>query len=190
VTTDPEGADESTDPGSEPVEVVDADGRVVDIVDRRRMRADRLRHRCTYIVVLAGDDVVVHRRAEWKDVWPGRWDLAFGGVCGVGEDWEPAARRELREEAGVDADLVSLGAVAYDDPEVHLVGRAFLARHPGPFTFPDGEVVEHRLVPAATVFDWIRSRPHTPDSVTVLDTLTGGDLRPRSDERSGGSDRS
>ncbi len=30
-------------------------------------------------------EVVVHQRAPWKDVAPSLWDLAFGGVCDVGE---------------------------------------------------------------------------------------------------------
>src|SRR5690606_5285189 len=83
---------------SEPVEVVDRNGTVVDVVDRARMRAKRLRHRCTYVAVVdAADRVVVHRRADWKDVWPGRWDIAFGGVVAVGETWDAAAARELAE---------------------------------------------------------------------------------------------
>ncbi|MCB0972291.1 MAG: hypothetical protein KDA97_12360, partial [Acidimicrobiales bacterium] len=64
---------------AEQVEVVDLDGTVVDVVSRARMRRERLRHRCTYVVVVDSDErLVVHRRAEWKDVWPGRWDVAFG----------------------------------------------------------------------------------------------------------------
>ena len=31
-------------------------------------------------------------------MWPSYWDLAFGGVCGVGETFETSAVRELAEE--------------------------------------------------------------------------------------------
>ena len=84
-------------PGDEPVEAVDPDGRVERIVSRREMRAGNLRHRATFVVVQNGHgDVLVHQRARWKDIWPSRWDLAFGGVCGVGETWDVAARREVQ----------------------------------------------------------------------------------------------
>ena len=53
----------------------------------------------------------MHRRAEWKDVYPGYWDVCFGGVLGAGEAWDDAAHRELQEEAGIDAPLELLGIV-------------------------------------------------------------------------------
>lgn len=150
------------------VEVVASDGTVERLVDRASMRAGRLRHRCTYVVVVdPSDRVVVHRRAGWKDVWPDRWDLAFGGVVDPGEDWAVAAGRELLEEAGVSAALVESGGGAYDDDDVSVLGRVFVARHDGPFSFPDGEVVDAARIPVADVLAWIAERPHCPDSVAL-----------------------
>ena len=162
----------------EPVEVIDASGVVLDVVSRSVMRAQRLRHRCTYIVVVdLSERLVVHQRALWKDVWPGRWDVAFGGVVGVGEDWGAAALRELREEAGVEAGLQELGGGPYDDVDVSLVGRVYLARHDGPFTFPDGEVLQADRIPLEEVERWIAGRELCPDSLTLaasaLGALTG-----------------
>jgi len=151
------------------VEVVDVDGTVQRVVTRAQMRSGRLRHRCTYIVVVDRKDrVVVHRRAAWKDVWPSRWDLAFGGVAGVGEAWETAATRELAEEAGVEAPLEVLIQDSYDDHEVSVLGRVYLARHNGPFTFPDGEVVASERIPGPDVLAWLKARSHCPDSVALV----------------------
>ena len=93
------------------VDVIDDDGGVVGTVTRAEMRRRRLRHRCTFVIVRSsGGGVLVHRRSDDKDLWPGAWDLAVGGVVGAGEDWEPAARRELAEEVGVTGvELVELG---------------------------------------------------------------------------------
>src|SRR3954447_5289866 len=96
-------ADDRPDPAGELVDVVDDDGRVVRVVTRAEMRAGCLRHRCTFIVVRnTAGEVLIHRRSEDKDLWPGRWDLACGGVVTAGEAWEPAARRELAEELGIE----------------------------------------------------------------------------------------
>ena len=123
--------------GDELVEVVGLDGAVQRIVTRAEMRRDRLRHRCTYLVVVdAADRVVVHRRAAWKDVWPGAWDLAFGGVVTGGEEWADAAARELAEEAGITAPIEEVGGGTYDDADVSLLGRMYRVRHDGPYTFP------------------------------------------------------
>ena len=163
---------EPIDPGAaaaeEPVEVVDEAGAVLDVVARSVMRAGRLRHRCTYVVVVDLEErLVVHQRALWKDVWPGRWDVAFGGVVGVGEEWGTAALRELREEAGIDAGLQALGGGTYDDADVSVLGRVYLARHDGPFTFPDGEVLQADRIPLDEIEAWISGRELCPDSLTL-----------------------
>lgn len=160
---------------SELVEVVDPSGAVERVVTRAEMRRDRLRHRCTYILVIDAERrVVVHQRADWKDVWPSRWDLAFGGVAAVAEAWDDAARRELLEEAGIDAPLTYVAAGAYVDTDVALLGQVYLARSDGPFTFPDGEVVRAERVPIADVLSWIVARPHCPDSVSLAASALQG----------------
>lgn len=171
--TDPGG------PGDEAVEVVDETGTPVGVVTRAEMRAHRLRHRCVYVVVVdPAERIVVHRRASWKDVWPDRWDLAFGGVVAVGEDWSAAAHRELAEEAGITTALEEVGAGAYEDDEVAVVGRLYVARHDGPFTFPDGEVSEVERIARAEVVARLTARSHCPDSVALARRWLGAP-RPR-----------
>ena len=142
--------------GTEGVEVVDAEGEVVGIVNRAEMRAGNLRHRGVGIAVVdAADRLVVHQRADWKDVWPNRWDVGFGGVVGVGESWEEAAHRELTEEAGIDGELVELGTDAYADDDVSLVAKLYLVRHDGPFHFADREVVAKERIPLDDLQAWL-----------------------------------
>lgn len=156
----------------EPVEVVDADGVAVDVCTRAEMRAANARHRATYVVVRRTDGaVLVHRRAPWKDIWPHRWDVAFGGVCDVGEAWVPAACRELAEEAGVvvaPGALVPLGPVAFESAETRVVGQVYGCVHDGPFTFPDGEVVDHAFVPPGALVAWAGAHELTADSSAVV----------------------
>jgi 8-oxo-dGTP pyrophosphatase MutT (NUDIX family) len=159
----------TTAPGDEHVEVVDPDGRVERIVTRAVMRANNLRHRATYVVVAnSRREVLVHQRAPWKDIWPSRWDLAFGGVCDVGEGWEAAARRELAEEAGLDASLTELGPVRFESDATRVIGRMYAATHDGPATFPDGEVVDHEWVPASELATWAASRVLCDDAAAVV----------------------
>lgn len=165
------------------VEVVALDGTVERVVTRAEMRAGRLRHRCTYVLVVDRDErLIVHQRAPWKDVWPGRWDVAFGGVVGVGEEWGAAAQRELAEEAGIEAGLQALGDGAYDDADVSVLGRVYLARHDGPFTFPDGEVVASDRVPLDEVADWIAAHELCPDSLALAVGAFGDLARPPGDD--------
>jgi isopentenyldiphosphate isomerase len=159
----------------EPVEELDAAGRPLRLVTRAEMRAGNLLHRAVYVLVVdASDRLLVHRRADWKDVWPGRWDVAFGGVAAVGEDPADTARRELAEEAGVEAPLRRLGHGRYEDAEVRVMGDVFLARSDGPFTFADGEVVETAWVAPSELPAWLAGRPVCPDSVAIALPLLPG----------------
>jgi 8-oxo-dGTP pyrophosphatase MutT (NUDIX family) len=155
----------------EQVEVLDERGAVVDIVGRDVMRAENLRHRTVYIAVLDGRRLLVHQRADWKDVWPSRWDVAFGGVCGVGERWTDAAQRELAEEAGItvaDDELLDMGDGWYDSAVVRVVGRVFAVQHGGPFSHPDGEVQRTEWVTLADLEPWLAAHDVCDDSLEVV----------------------
>jgi isopentenyldiphosphate isomerase len=157
--------------GGELIDVVDDAGRRLAVVTRAEMRARRLRHRAVYIVVLdSADRVVVHRRAAWKDVWPSAWDLAFGGVVAAGEPWLDAARRELGEEAGIGGvELQPLGEqFRYEDADVALVGRVFLARTDAAAVPVDGEVAEVATVARRDLASWACRRRLCPDSARCV----------------------
>ena len=150
--------------------MVDADDVVVATVPRAVMRRQRLRHRVTFVVVRGSDGrVLVHRRSDAKDVWPGRWDLAVGGVVTAGEGYDDAARRELAEEVGVTGvPLVALGGGRYEDDDVRIVARLYEAVHDGPFTFADGEVVEAVFVTGEELQQRLARDSFVPDSVALL----------------------
>jgi isopentenyldiphosphate isomerase len=135
---------------TERVDVVDEHDHVVGTVERSEMRARNLRHRAVFVLVRSTrGEVLIHRRSDDKDVWPGQWDLAIGGVVGAGEGYEAAAVRELAEEIGVDVEAGALGPLGggrYEDGDVRLVGRVYHLVHDGPFAFNDGEVVEAGFV--------------------------------------------
>ena len=162
-------------PGAELVEVIDDDGRVVSVVTRAEMRANRLRHRCVYLLVVGSDGrLLVHHRSPHKDLWPARWDVAAGGVLAVDEPWDDAARRELFEELGlVDVIIEPLGEGNFDDDDVHTVGRVYRVRSDGPFQFTDGEVTEARFVNADELAELRAGAPFCPDSIAVALPLIG-----------------
>ena len=164
----------ASDPGDELVDVVDEGDRVVDVVTRRRMRAEGLRHRAVFIAVQGSDGrLLVHQRSFDKDVRPGAWDIAFGGVVGAGESYDVAAVRELHEEIGVDGiDLVDIGGGAFADASYRLNARCYHVVHDGPFHFEDGEVIDAKWVNRAQLDELLDREDVMHDSIAlVLDHL-------------------
>jgi isopentenyldiphosphate isomerase len=157
----------------EMVDVVDDDDVVVRTVTRAEMRRDRLLHRAVAVAVFATDGrLLVHRRADTKDVWPGQWDIAAGGVVAAGEGYLEAARREVSEELGIEVEppleLEPLGDGRYSDDAVALIGRLYRLVHDGPFRFTDGEIAEVRWVTWHELDELRRRHRFVPDSIAML----------------------
>lgn len=157
------------------VDIIDQFDAVVGTVSRARMRAENLRHRGVGIAVLRGDDkLLVHRRAEHKDVWPGYWDVAAGGVVEAGETYDQAARRELVEELGIeDVTLHPLGLARFEDTDVRVLTHCYFVRFDGEVRFNDGEVVEARWVSPEQYREMLAMHPFCPDSATMFPPMLG-----------------
>jgi isopentenyldiphosphate isomerase len=156
--------------GEELVDIVDDDDTVIATVTRSEMRAGRLLHRSVGIAVISTDErLLIHRRSETKDIWPGMWDIAAGGVVASGESYEDAAHRELAEELGIDdATIEYLGRAHYVDDDLATMCRGYRIVHDGPFTFADGEVAETRWVTFDELDSMRGTHPFLPDSITLL----------------------
>jgi 8-oxo-dGTP pyrophosphatase MutT (NUDIX family) len=158
------------DVGEEPVEIVDEDDRVVEIVSRRAMREGHRLHRCTYVIVTDGDGrVYLHRRTDTKDVYAGRYDLTAGGVNGVGETYAQAAAREVAEELGVTAEPIFRFLHRYDGPDGTCWGGTFDVTWDGPVVWQPEEVAWGTFVTLEEADEWIAREPFCPDGLEVFE---------------------
>src|SRR6188508_535082 len=122
------------DPADELVDVIDDEGRTVGVVTRREMRARRLPHRSTAVLVFnRRDELFIHLRTDTKDVFPGHWDVAVGGVLAAGETFDTGARREVQEELGTTGELESLFVFHYAGAETIARAQVYRLIHEGPF---------------------------------------------------------
>ncbi len=90
--------------------------------------------------------LLLQRRSAAKDIAPGLWDPSVGGHLLPGEEAEAAARREMREELGVEAGkLVFLHRFLMLSPVETEWVTSFAAVHEGPFRPDPGEIDEVRF---------------------------------------------
>ena len=160
-------------PGEEIVQIVDEHNRELGELPRRLMREQRLIHRASYILVFnAAGELFIQKRTTTKDVYPGYWDVAAGGVVQAGETYEQSAERELAEELGVGpVKLNVLFDQYYEDQENRVWGRIFTCVHEGPFILQPEEVESGRFIlPSNALYD-SKLDPFTPDGILVLQKL-------------------
>lgn len=160
-------------PAEEIVEIVDRDNNSIGAVSRRIMRQQGLIHRASYILVFnRSGELFLQKRTMSKDIYPGFWDLAAGGVVLAGESYEESAKRELREELGVaGVQLRRLFDQYYEDENNKVWGRIFACTSEGPFTLQAEEIDYGRFMSLAEIEQLHQTEPVTPDGMALLRLL-------------------
>lgn len=169
----------ANDPREERVDVIDDAGRTVGVVTRREMRERRLPHRCVYLLVFnRRGELFIHLRTPSKDVYPSSWDVAVGGVLSAGESFDEGARREGREELGVEVEPETLFPFRYADSATVVQAMVYRVGHEGPFKLQPEEVVRGKFVTVEEVAERIQGDPFCPDGLEVFREFIRRGLRP------------
>ncbi|MGH7786019.1 MAG: NUDIX hydrolase YfcD [Candidatus Binatia bacterium] len=152
------------------VDVVDADDNVIGQATRAEMRARRLRHRATYILVFNSQgQLFVHLRTADKDVYPSHYDVAVGGVVAAGESYDDGARRELAEELGVaGVDPRPILSFRYDADGHRVNGRIYSCTYDGAVTLQAAEIVSGEWLDLDQVVERSHQAPFCPDGIEAL----------------------
>lgn len=151
-------------------------------------QAEAARHTArlaTVALVRSGSRVLLLRHPPGGDRFAGRWN-GIGGHVEAGEGVRAAARRELREEAGLEVGALRLRGVVH---ETGLHGHAYVV-----FFFV-ADVAAPRLAPAAGVelawheLERVRELPLVDDLHELLEALLVNPEPVLAVERFDGSDR-
>lgn len=104
---------------------VDSEDRVIGPRARGEIHRLGLRHRSVHILVFNHcGELFLQQRAASKDINPGLWDTSAAGHVDHGESYDACARRELREELGIEAP--DLPAPLFKLPASALTGWEFV----------------------------------------------------------------
>ncbi|ATA23176.1 NUDIX hydrolase [Brenneria goodwinii] len=161
-------AEQSQSAGTEWVDIVDENNEVIAQSSRQQMRAQCLRHRATYIVVHDGmGKILVQRRTEIKDFYPGWLDATAGGVVQSGENMLESARREAEEELGIaGVPFAEHGLFYFEADNCRVWGALFSCVTHGPFALQESEIDEVSWLSPEEIT--ARCDEFTPDSLKAL----------------------
>jgi isopentenyldiphosphate isomerase len=134
------------------------------------MRSRGLPHRATYILVFnSKGELFVQKRTTSKDIYPGYYDIAAGGVVLAGESYDESASRELEEELGIkDTELTSHFPFCHEDGSNIVWGRVYSCIYDGEMSLQEEEIENGFYMTPDKVIALSEKEPFTPDGLYVL----------------------
>ncbi len=159
---------------------------IVEVIDKnngplsRRALAECLKlgllHRAVAIVLRNFRDGMFLQRRSLTDEWmPGKWTLSCTGHVRAGENPEEAAKRELKEELGLETDLQFLfrkvlPKIEFHGRIEHEISFVFETRSDAIVSLDPREVEEGRFLTVDESKDFFenRAREITPDAVILF----------------------
>lgn len=130
-----------------------------------------LRHRAVHVLVFnSRGEVFLQKRSMTKDTFPGVWDSSASGHLDAGEDYDPCAVREMREELGIVANrpperLFKIGA-CHETGQEHVWVYRYECE--GPFCLHPEEIECGEWFSPEKVNRWLGDRPQDFASALIL----------------------
>ncbi|MEW5909157.1 MAG: NUDIX domain-containing protein [Thermodesulfobacteriota bacterium] len=157
-------------PSDEMVLIVDAHNRPLGAEPRHVMRSLKLPHRAVYILVFnSKGELFRQKRTLTKDIYPGCYDIAAGGVVLDGESNDRAAERELEEELGISGTpLIPLFSFCFEDSGNKVFGSVYRTRYDGEIVLQKEEIESGQFCPLKEILKSMPTEPYTPDGIYVL----------------------
>jgi len=156
----------------EQVIIVDENNNEVEVVPRSEMRKNNLRYRSTFIFVFnSKGEILVTKRTETKDVYPGLYEIFHGGTVAYGETFEQNAYKEIEEELGIkNIDLEFLFKFSYKDKVQNCIGKVYKCVYDGEIKIQEEEVESYFFVSVKKLKEMIKedSGKFTGDGLYVF----------------------
>jgi len=132
----------------------------------------RLNHRIVHVMIFNDKgEIFLQQRSATKKFCPGHWCISAGGHVQKGESYHNAAKRELKEELGVELPLTKIHESPYDHYKMRKFLQIFRAVYSGKFKFNE-EVAGGRWFSVADVKDMVRKNQLVhPELAHVIDRL-------------------
>jgi isopentenyldiphosphate isomerase len=146
-------------------EIFDVVNERDEVVGRERrsvVHRTGLKHRAVHVLMFnSRGEVFLQKRSMSKDTHPGVWDSSSSGHLDCGEEYDPCAVREVREELGYELKCEPTRVLKIDACE--QTGQEFVwvyrCESEGPFKLHPEEIEDGKWFSVEDVSNWMKARP-------------------------------
>lgn len=150
------------------LEIVDDEDKVVgigyweDVFENYTFRSSNV------LVFNDKGELFVHQRSN-NIPYGGKWDVKVGGCLRIGESYEQGARREVKEEIGVDLETLEF-LFKFQFRNGHSSNRAvYKTVHNGPFKLDEHEITQGRFMKFEEIRDMIKNGEMTASAAAIFE---------------------
>ena len=143
---------------AECLDIVDDQNNVIGQTTQEEIYSKKFNHRIVHVFVInpKTNQVYLQKRSEKKSYLPGYYCTSAGGHVQTGESYEEAAKRELREEIGLDVPIHKMCSMEFVlDGQKRFI-QLFVAYAQNGFNFSDGEVASGEFLDMDEAYELIR----------------------------------
>ncbi len=158
-------------------DVVNEKDEVIGCAPRQTCHKLGLMHRAVHIILLnSKGEILLQKRSMSKDLYPGWWIDAAAGHVDAGEDYDESAKREAKEELGIDVKLEKLFKYKKKDVGKNHIDNEtiilYIARSDGPFKVPEDEVQFVQYFQPEQVLKMLKTEKFTPGTVAAYEEIS------------------
>ncbi|TAL58403.1 MAG: NUDIX domain-containing protein [Nanoarchaeota archaeon] len=155
----------------EHVDIVDENDNVIRSAAWEEMMSKSLLHRSANIIVFnSKGEIFVHRRQKNLMLYPGLYDVKFGGSVRAGESYEEAAKRELLEEANIkNAELEFLFTSKFRSKDNNVNRKVFKCTHDNKITLDKEEVFDGKFMKIDEIKKLQKNKKLSPSAESVFE---------------------
>lgn len=137
--------------------------KVIGPIDRDRAHAEEVLHRSGMVFLERSDKkILIQHRSPLKKTFPDCFDASSTFHVAFGETYRRAAKRELREETGVDAKVVYLGKFLHHDPPEHQMVAVFSSKSDDAIRLDRTEATSAEFLSRGEIDEIVAKREITP----------------------------
>ncbi len=157
--------------GYKKIDVVDEDDNAVGKATWKEAHEKGLIFRAANVIMFNSKGMIfVHRRNRNLPTFAGMWDVKLGGIVDAGESYEEAARRELREEAGIrNAKLEFIFPLKFRKGSYRNNRKVYKCVYDGKMKLQESEIEEGRFVAVEEAKKMMREGMLSPSAVAVFE---------------------
>ena len=163
-----------TDKPSEQFNLVDNRDRRLGFVSRQQAHSDPTKiHRSVCVIVTnAKNQILLQKRSQSKDTFPGFWTLSVTGHVSPNETYLRAAKRELFEELKIESGLKFVKKILLHLPsETEFCSIYETAIPAGKINHDNDEITATLWVRLSQIPAFVNKNNLTPDALQILRVL-------------------